>query len=36
MDVDFNYRDFYWSVVDMLQGEEGQEILDRFNMCVAI
>ncbi|KAJ7806652.1 hypothetical protein B0H14DRAFT_2875355, partial [Mycena olivaceomarginata] len=34
MDVDFNYRDFYWSVVDMLQGEEGQEILDRFNMKV--
>ncbi|KAJ7319359.1 hypothetical protein DFH08DRAFT_819300 [Mycena albidolilacea] len=30
----FNYRDFYWSVVDMLQGEEGQEILDRFNMKV--
>ncbi|KAJ7764078.1 hypothetical protein B0H14DRAFT_2633642 [Mycena olivaceomarginata] len=34
MDVDFNYRDFYWSVVDILQGEEGQEILDRFNMKV--
>ncbi|KAJ7337679.1 hypothetical protein DFH08DRAFT_1015030, partial [Mycena albidolilacea] len=32
MDVDFNYRDFYWSVVDLLQGEEGQEILNRFNM----
>jgi hypothetical protein len=32
MDVRFSYPDFYWSVVDLLDSEEGQEIIDRFNM----
>ncbi|KAJ7801065.1 hypothetical protein B0H14DRAFT_3490043 [Mycena olivaceomarginata] len=32
MDVDFNYSNFYWSVVNMLQGEDSQEILNYFNM----
>ncbi|KAF7364528.1 hypothetical protein MVEN_00321800 [Mycena venus] len=34
MDGNFSYRDFYWSIVDLLKGEEGQEIIDRFNMKV--
>ncbi|KAJ7662381.1 hypothetical protein B0H17DRAFT_1144387 [Mycena rosella] len=31
MDGLFSYPDFYWKVVQILSGEEGQEILDRFN-----
>lgn len=34
MDGNFSYPDFYWSIVELLKGEEGQEIIDRFNMCV--
>ncbi|KAJ6563827.1 hypothetical protein B0H19DRAFT_1258359 [Mycena capillaripes] len=34
MDGGFSYLDFYWSIVDLLQGEEGQEIIDRFNLKV--
>ncbi|KAJ7819087.1 hypothetical protein B0H14DRAFT_2837621 [Mycena olivaceomarginata] len=34
IDVDSNYCNFYWSVVNMLQGEDGQEILNYFNMKV--
>ncbi|KAJ7866886.1 hypothetical protein B0H13DRAFT_2065833 [Mycena leptocephala] len=34
MDVRFSYPDFYWSVVDLLDSEEGQEIIDRFNIKV--
>ncbi|KAJ7141094.1 hypothetical protein C8R44DRAFT_866749 [Mycena epipterygia] len=34
MDGTFSYPDFYWTVVDILRGEEGQEILDRFNYKV--
>ncbi|KAJ7737503.1 hypothetical protein B0H16DRAFT_1466145 [Mycena metata] len=30
-DDDFSYQDFYWRVVDLLAGEDGQPILDRFN-----
>ncbi|KAJ7321524.1 hypothetical protein DFH08DRAFT_969901 [Mycena albidolilacea] len=32
MDGKFSYCDFYWSIVDLLKGEEGQEIIDRFNI----
>jgi hypothetical protein len=35
MDGEFCYPDFYWKVVDSLRGEEGQVILDRFNLCVS-
>jgi hypothetical protein len=34
MDGNFSYHDFYWSIVELLKGEEGQEIIDRFNMYV--
>ncbi|KAJ7936358.1 hypothetical protein B0H13DRAFT_2303747 [Mycena leptocephala] len=34
MDGNFSHPDFYWSVVHLLKGEEGQEIVDRFNMKV--
>ncbi|KAJ7847323.1 hypothetical protein B0H14DRAFT_3453808 [Mycena olivaceomarginata] len=34
MDGNLSYRDFYWSIVDLLKGEEGQEIINRFNMKV--
>jgi hypothetical protein len=34
MDGNLSYRDFYWSIVDLLKGEEGQEIINRFNMYV--
>ncbi|KAJ6530625.1 hypothetical protein B0H19DRAFT_1191651 [Mycena capillaripes] len=33
-DGNFSLADFYWSVVDLLDGEEGQAIIDRFNMKV--
>ncbi|KAF7359834.1 hypothetical protein MVEN_00708800 [Mycena venus] len=33
-DGTFNYSDFYWSVVDVLRGDEGQDIIDRFNYAV--
>ncbi|KAJ7098879.1 hypothetical protein C8R44DRAFT_747953 [Mycena epipterygia] len=36
MDGTFSYPDFYWTVVDILRGEEGQEILDRFNYKAAV
>ncbi|KAJ7328861.1 hypothetical protein DFH08DRAFT_815620 [Mycena albidolilacea] len=32
IDGNFSYRDFYWSIVDLLKGEEGQEIIDHFNI----
>jgi hypothetical protein len=34
MDGAFSYPDFFWSVVDLLRGEDGQEIIDRFNLYV--
>ncbi|KAJ7249707.1 hypothetical protein C8J57DRAFT_1521737 [Mycena rebaudengoi] len=34
MDGAFNYSDFYWSIVALLAGEEGQEIIDKFNFAV--
>ncbi|KAJ7099063.1 hypothetical protein C8R44DRAFT_747756 [Mycena epipterygia] len=34
MDGEFSYVDFYWKVVELLRGEEGEEILDRFNLEV--
>ncbi|KAJ6548961.1 hypothetical protein B0H19DRAFT_1162404 [Mycena capillaripes] len=34
MDREFSYREFYWKIVDSLRGEEGQAILDRFNLNV--
>ncbi|KAJ7352228.1 hypothetical protein DFH08DRAFT_1077956 [Mycena albidolilacea] len=33
-DGSFSYRDFYWSIVDLFQGGEGQAILDIFNYHV--
>ncbi|KAJ7793948.1 hypothetical protein B0H14DRAFT_2622324 [Mycena olivaceomarginata] len=30
----FSYQDFYWSIVDLFQGGEGQAILDIFNYHV--
>ncbi|KAJ7174907.1 hypothetical protein C8R46DRAFT_1253087 [Mycena filopes] len=33
-DGDFSYEEFYWKVVDLLLGEDGQAILDRFNFDV--
>ncbi|KAJ7017030.1 hypothetical protein C8F04DRAFT_1280211 [Mycena alexandri] len=33
-DDDFSYADFYWRLVDLLAGEDGQPILDRFNFDV--
>ncbi|KAJ7624002.1 hypothetical protein B0H17DRAFT_1151423 [Mycena rosella] len=34
MDGSFNYQVFFWSIVDLLRGEEGQEIINRFNYAV--
>ncbi|KAJ7802937.1 hypothetical protein B0H14DRAFT_2890217 [Mycena olivaceomarginata] len=31
MDGAFSYPEFFWSIVDLLRGDEGQAILDRFN-----
>ncbi|KAJ7870187.1 hypothetical protein B0H14DRAFT_2571440 [Mycena olivaceomarginata] len=33
-DGSFSYQDFYWSIVDLFQGGEGQAILDIFNYHV--
>jgi hypothetical protein len=30
-DGKFSYTDFYWSIVDIFAGGEGQAILDNFN-----
>ncbi|KAJ7302436.1 hypothetical protein DFH08DRAFT_759473 [Mycena albidolilacea] len=34
MDGAFSYPEFFWSIVDLLCGDEGQAILDRFNYAV--
>ncbi|KAJ7893331.1 hypothetical protein B0H14DRAFT_2559744 [Mycena olivaceomarginata] len=34
-DGSFSYQDFYWSIVDLFQGGEGQAILDIFNYHVS-
>ncbi|KAJ7813467.1 hypothetical protein B0H14DRAFT_3750056 [Mycena olivaceomarginata] len=33
-DGSFSYQDFYWSIVDLFQGGEGQAFLDIFNYHV--
>ncbi|KAJ7695463.1 hypothetical protein B0H17DRAFT_1198688 [Mycena rosella] len=34
MDGSCNYQVFFWSIVDLLRGEEGQEIINCFNYAV--
>ncbi|KAI0069258.1 hypothetical protein BV25DRAFT_1818252 [Artomyces pyxidatus] len=31
VDRDFNYRDFFWSLVELLEADEGKAILEYFN-----
>jgi hypothetical protein len=31
MDDDFSYPDFYWCIIKLLDGDDGQEVLSKFN-----
>jgi hypothetical protein len=35
-DGKFSYNDFYWSIVDIFEAGEGEEILANFNQCVIL
>jgi hypothetical protein len=32
MDGTFNYSDFYWRIMTLLDGEEGEQIMETFNL----